>query len=412
MTGFGRHWPRVFTATSFDVLSLVVGTLLQIFLMRTLGVEAYGLYAYGCALGFLAMALADFGSGYAGVRQVVTVGGSHAALASLFVSVQGIKLAAATVVVAVALLVHVAVPAWVPDMAPIALGALGSWLLPGWFISGRNRVVEVARALLVGRIACALGIALLVSGPEQRGLAMALTLSPALVASLLLYADREVLGLVRGLPQPRAGALLEAGASGAKALPVAIFPTFATAALQAVILSAGSPAILGLFSAADRIRSAIQGLYIALAGHAFPSSVGNVLENSAGTKAALNRILLLTLLVPALMAVVMYVSADWIVRLTIGEQYLGASATLRILCLAFVPSAVTLLFITHVLLPFSREWKCLLASCSGLAVQCLLAWWLVSGQGAIGAAYAFVAGELVALAVVAFLLRPYWRKLN
>lgn len=409
-----RHdWSRVFSATFFEALSIGVGIGLQMFLMRRLGVSQYGLYAYGCALGFFAYALVDFGFSYAGVRRAVALARQADKLRSLFFAVQTAKALTWATVVAIAIGSFFALPGTVPALSPILLGATGAWLNPAWFVSGRNGVVEVARAWLLARTACAATVLLVVKGPDQATAAMVLTLASPLIATTILYRDPEVLRLLAGpwpgLPWPGVRAALR---SGSAALPVSIFPTLAPAALQTVILSVGTTSVLGLFSAADRVRSAVQGIYQALSSNAFPGSVGSLMDNAQGTRRLLTRLVRLAIIVPAMMAVVTYLLAGPIVEFVMGTAYAGAVSTLRVLCFAFVPSALALFLVTQIMVPLSREWDCIVSATLGLTLQCALLAWLVPEHGPVGAAASFVLGEVFAVGLLMIFVRRHWYAIN
>lgn len=413
MTRPKHDWSRVFSATFFEALSIGVGICLQIILMRRLGVSQYGLYAYGCALGFFAYALVDFGFSYAGVRHAVALARQPERLRTLFFSVQIAKALTGGTAVAIAIGCYFALPGSIPALTPILLGATGACLIPAWFVSGRNRVVEVARAWLLARAVCAAAIMLVVEAPSQATVAMALTLASPLIAAAILYRDADIVSL---LARPWPGLPLlnvrDALRSGSAALPVSILPALAPAAIQAVILSAGNASVLGLFSAADRVRSAVQGIYQALSSHAFPGSVGSLMDNTQGTRRTLIRIIRLVIIVPALITVTTYLLADPIVELVMGAAYKEAAPTLRLLCITFVPSGLALFLVTQILVPLSREWECIVSAMLGLILQCALLAWLVPGTGSIGAAAAFLAGEIVALSLLVLFVKSYWHAIN
>jgi O-antigen/teichoic acid export membrane protein len=413
MTRPKHEWSNVFSATVLDAISIGVGICLQIFLMRKLGVSQYGMYAYGCALGFFTAAIADFGSSYAGVRRTVALSNTPSLLRSLFFSVQWSKLLVAGIVIVAAFTFGALMPGRIPMLLPILLGTLGTGLLPAWFVSGRTRVVQVARAWLMARALCAASILLLVSQPEHAALAAALTLSSPLLAALILHRDPEVRRLLsRPWLVPDVGEMSKALRSGSAALPIAIFPSMASAALQTFVLSVSSASVLGLFSAADRVRAAIQGIYLALSSHAFPGSVGSLIENAHGTRRSLTRVALLAILVPGLVAALMAVLAEPIVEVVMGDAYEGAVPVFQVLALAFVPSALALFIVTQVMIPLSMEWHCILAASLGLLLQCVLVAWFVPWQGAVGAALAFAAGEAFVMATLIGMVRRRWRAIN
>ena len=390
--------------TALEALSLLVGFLMQPYLMRVLGPAAFGSYVLTVSIATLAATLTDFGFNFAGVQRAIELSGDDVRGHRHFWCVSLCKAA----VGAAALLVIV--PLCVALNSPLALGialassaaVVAAVLFPTWWLLATDRLLLMAGALLVARTV-GLGLVLWgVHGPEDTLWAATLTVgAPMLAAGLCLVIDSELRGRLRWQSATLAEWLtvLRLGASTAW---VASLPSLSAALVHGLVGSLGSTATLGQYAAADKIRAAIQGLFTAFGHASFPGSVKRLRGPDAGAAWPL---LKAQVLISATAALPLFVFADEVVLWVSGPHFDEAGSALRLLALALVSSTFVAALGVQVLLPLKLVLRHATAMLGGLAVHALALALLVPRWGAPGAAAALLVADACAALLMLRVLR-------
>lgn len=378
-------------------VSLLVAFLAQPYLMRTLGPAAFGTYVLACAAGLLAATITDFGFNYAGVREALALRDDAAASHRLFWRVQLAKLVVGLACAAAGLLLAHANGGPLPLAGAVALGAASALLFPAWHLLAVGRAVLLSLALLAGRLISLAGLLLFVRGSEDLAAAVAWTLAAPLLAAPLTLADATLRGHLRWVAVgPRE--VWSALRLGSATAWIAVLPTATSALVQSLIAGLASTSTLGVYAAADKLRSALQGLFVAFGVAAFPASVAAA--GRANTTRAAGGALWPHALLAAAVAVPLAMLAEPVVATVSGPGFEAAAPVLVVLSLALVTGTMLQASGVQWLLPAGRAGLYAAAAAVGLAVHLLALFWCVPAGGARGAAWAMVGGDLAALAAI------------
>lgn len=381
----------------------VISLLVSVALVRWLGVDELGRYAYVLAFCFPFGALADFGLATLAIRDASRAP-AHAPRVLAVARRASLTLATASAATMVALALLLGHEAAV--VAAIGLGGLASIVsaltMPSLvLLTARERMDRLSlyrviaallsSAITVGVLAAGGGVVALLGGSLGAGVVM-------WRVALALAADG---GASAAIPAGAAGAMLR------RAVPFGLLMAgFALYyRIDMVMLEwLATPGDLGRYAAAYRFLDAVIVLAASLGGPLFPrlSSV------AVSAPAEARRLLeagwrpLLALGLPLTIGTLAV--ADDIVALLFGAQFAGAGPLLRLLILGTLP----LFWVNvagHALIAADRVWALVgvyalsvLVNVAGNAV-------LVPRWGAAGAAMATVACEWLNLALVVRLLR-------
>jgi O-antigen/teichoic acid export membrane protein len=398
---------RAAAFAALEALSLLVGFVAQTVLMRTLGLAAYGEYALAAAIGIVAVTVTDFGFNLGAVTRAIELVNRPLEARQHFWAVQLVKAAAAAAMLTGTLLwaglagaAHAA-----SVLTAVAVGAAASWTFPYWFLLSRHRLLTISCSLLAARLLGLTAVLVWVEGPTQIGLALVLTLGAPVLAAPWLLLDR---GLRQQLPPCAIGLsdLRDAARSGAMTLWLSGQGVASAAVVQGLLFTLAGSAALGLFAAADRVRSGVQGLFIAFGTAVFPRFVEHQVQRDLVGAATVGPLLRLQLAAATVTALLLVLVAPAIVPLVFGPGFAEARPVLQVLALALVTTTLLGALGSQVMLPRGQASGYSLATAAVLVLQCLALPVLAPAQGAPGAAWAVVLSEgLVAVLLLAWLAR-------
>jgi len=397
--------------TALEALGLLLALLTLPYLMRVLGPADFGRYAFGVAAGAALAALVDYGFNQLGPRRVAQAAESERA--AIFWSVQTAKLGLAALV-----LLPAGALAWLPGlhsvyadvMGPALLAVAGTLLFPQWYLQGLQRYRLIAGSLALARCGSALATLALVRTPQDAALAVGLQTAVGAAAGLLALADgdhRQSMRFVR----PGAG---EARRCLRQGLP--LFLSTAAVALYTtcvpIILGLlTSPATVGLFSAGDKLRAAVQMLLAPIGVAAYPEQSRRMLADPGAALGTARQLLALQVALGVAAALAIALLAEPVIRVVIGEAFLPAVPAAQLLGLCIVFTAVSNTLGMQVMLPLGMERAFSVVLSLGAAIGLLTVWALAPRWQERGAALAVLAAELfVALAMAMVLALVLWRR--
>jgi O-antigen/teichoic acid export membrane protein len=394
-----------------EVVGLLLALVTLPYLMRVLGPSGFGQYAFGVAACSVLTMLIDYGFNQLGPKAVARQTGLEdkggGGLGALFWAIQSARLVVALLALPALWLVAVLVRATdeYSDVLPVfALAALSALLFPQWFLQGALRLRTLASALAAARCVSALATILLVHAPTHAPLAVALFAGTGSFAGILALADRQYRRSI-SWSQPRWADsrrwLREGRGLFGSTLAVATYSTGA----PLVIGLMTNPAVLGLFSAGDKLRVAVQALLAAVGTSAFPRFARWIHVDRARGLAEARRLLMLQLALALIAVVVICVGAEPAIRLAVGPSFLAAVPVAQVLSLCIVCTAISNTLGIQVMLPLDMErsfTRILVAS--ALFGLLATAWWSMAWQET-GAAAAVLATEALVAGAMAYALR-------
>ncbi|WP_210502990.1 oligosaccharide flippase family protein [Nocardioides xinjiangensis] len=219
-----------------------------------------------------------------------------------------------------------------PLLLIAAASLLGNVIQVGWILQALQQVAALAFSLGASRLVALGALALMVDGPGDREVALALMLSPVLGSALIGWVLLMVRGEVR-LPRPTGGMARALGSGSA---------AFTASLASAVLIGAGSialgvlrtPAEVGIFSGAARIVAAARSSVTPVQTVLFPQMS---LAHASGVQGWERRPFLALVVPHAVLAVAIFLSAEWITT-----SYLGVEAPVAVLVLQLFSVALLL----------------------------------------------------------------------
>lgn len=398
-----------FTLSLVEGLSLLLALLTVPHLMRALGPDGFGQFAFGVAACALLSMITDHGFNQLGPKLVARAPVSGQDRARLFWSVQVAKVQVSLVAVPSVWLL-----AWGFGLHAtygnvlmvLGLGALASLSFPQWFLQGSLRLRTLAQAQSIARVLMAVAQLTFVQSPSDALLAVILQAGMGIGAGVLTLADGDFRTAIKWQPTSWSHGwplLREANRLFMSNLAVASYTT----AVPLVVGSLTSPATLGLFSAGDRIRAAIQALLTPVGTTAFPHFSRLMQEDKTRGLAAASRLLALQVALAFLAWIAIVLGAQTLVAELVGDSFIDAVPVAQVLGLCIVCTAIsnTLGMQVMLALDMERTFTAILISCAtvGIGLTAILSSeWLQ-----IGAAFAVLATEALVSGLMAWVL---WRR--
>lgn len=389
-----------------EFLGLAAALVTLPYLMRVLGPVEFGRFAFGSAGAGLLGVLVDYGFNQVGTKQVACASEKGPFRASIFWSVQIAKL-----LLAVCFIPLLGGLAWLLGLyrdyggiLPAALaGAASAWMFPQWFLQGTQRYRTLAASLAAARVLSAIATVWLVDSREDAVIAVLLVASTGCVAGLLAVA----IGNMHRELSPVWPGWMDCARQIRLGLPLFISTvaiSLYTVCIPLLVGALTSPGTLGIYSAADKLKGALQALLAPIGVAAFPKfSVLFAKDRNQGMSAT-GRILKLQLALAVGAVLTLLLVGEYLVRTIIGPQFLSAVPTAQILGLCMIFTAISNSLGVQLMLSLNMEraFSTILSICASLGV--LWVWVLCAQWQETGAAVAVVATEaLVALMMAAYL---------
>lgn len=394
-----------------EAVGLLLALVTLPYLMRVLGPSAFGQYAFGVAACGVLTLLIDYGFNQLGPKAVAREtgldGDGCGGLRALFWAIQSARLVVALLALPglwLAASLARATDEYGGVLPVFALAALSALLFPQWFLQGALRLRTLASALAVARCVSALATILLVHAPTQAPLAVALSAGTGSLAGLLALVDGQYRRSI-SWSRPRWADswrwLREGRGLFGSTLAVATYSTGAPLLIGMLT----NPTALGLFSAGDKLRVAVQALLAVVGTAAFPRFARWIHEDRAQGLAAARRLLMLQLALAGIAVGLICLGAEAAIRLAVGPSFLAAVPVAQLLSLCIVCTAISNTLGVQVMLPLDME-RLFTRILAASAIFGLLAtaWWSTVWQE-IGAAAAVLATEVLVAGAMAYALR-------
>lgn len=392
----------------WQLASYVLPMLTMPYLARVLGPSGYGMLGVTQAVVGYGLLLTDWGFSLSATQEIAKRQQDRAHISRVFWNTLLAKLLLALLsllILAVTLLITPETRASATLLLISWLSVLGSAFTVNWLLQGMERMGALVIAALAGRLITVPLIFLLVHGPDDavwavliQGIGVAVT---ALITLWVVAFDRIVDWVAPSLSE--AWILLR----GSYTLFVASAAINAYTATNTIILGImrGS-AEVGLFTGADKVRVAAQGLLNPVSQAAFPRV--NALMNDVQEEAfaLLRKMLLIQGVFALFLCICLFSGAPFLVRLILGGDYGDAVSILRWLSIQPFLIGLSNIFGIQVMLPLGKRnafRNILLAS--ALLNMCLI-FPLTHHLGAVGVAVTMGANEFfVSVAMALYIHR-------
>lgn len=375
-------------------------------LTRALGPEGFGRLNFCLAVNGYFVLLADYGFNLSATREVALHAGDRQARSAIFWNTLFAKALLGAAGLPLLLLLSLCFERLAAERGLLLTGyllVLGNVLTPTWYFQGTERQARLSAVLVGVRLLSVPALVLLVRGPADTGLAVAVSAAIPVAVGLLCLAQ---LARERSLEAPR---LDPAGVRGVLREGWHLFLSTASTSLYGMTntvllgLLAGNTAV-GYYSAADKMAQAAQGLLAPVNQSVYPRISRLMGESRQQAFALIHRVLLAQGGLALLLSLALFAAAPLAVRLAFGADYGATVEALR--WLAFLPLLVGLsnVFGIQTMLPLGmkRSFTAVLLAAGLLNVGALLL--LAPTRGAVGAAMAVCGTELFVTVVMALVL--------
>lgn len=373
------------------------------YLLRVLGVEQFGVFAFCQAILAYCVVLVDYGFNLSATKLIAQNQGKREAINQIFWSVQVVKLLIALIILSLLGLLTWIVPSF-RAVWPVILSStpiiLGSLLFPQWLFQGLERMGFVAASIMFARLLTIPLIFLWVNNSHDTWLAALIqscgTIFSGLLACSLIWRKRLI-----GFMHPKWEDVRQALSDGwhifISTAAISLYTTINPVLLG--ILTNNT--LVGLFSAADKIRIASQSIISPLSVAVYPRVGALMAKNRQDGLLLVRKLLFIQGGLTLCISFAMWSLAPWIVLFVMGQEYDAAVSVLRVM--APLPFLIGLsnVFGIQTMLPLGLEKSfSRIVMLSGIInISLILA--LAPVWGAEGAAAAIVITEsLVTLAMV------------
>lgn len=386
-----------------QIITKIVNIAVSVAVVRWLGVEALGQYAYIVAFGFPFGAVADFGLATLAIREIsrdrTRAGAIVATVRKLVLRLTGVSM---TVMIAAGVVLH---HDWTTIVGIALFGAASvlSALTTPWIVLMTARedlhLVSVHRvtASLASSVAT-IGV-LLAGGRVLSLLAVAVGVNAVMLGVARMLAGSPESDVATAPPTMRS-MLLQALPVGLLMAAFALYYRIDMMILQWL----KGPAEVGLYAAAYRFIDAFVLLAAAIAGPLFPRLSSLVDRDRPAARALLQDAWRPLFAIGLPLSIGGFILADGLVVLAFGEAFGGSAAPLRIL-MAMVLPLFWVCVANHGLIAADRIASLATVYTTTLVLNVIGNLALVPSLGATGAALAMVIAEWANLVLVVVLLR-------
>jgi PST family polysaccharide transporter len=386
------------------------------YLSRILGPSALGLVGMAQAFGMYGNLVVDYGFVYSATRQIATAS-DDAEVEAIIASVSGAKILLSSCALLLAAIACVAVPLFREHPVLLwtaVLSEIVKALLPAYYFYGIQRVAIASTLDISARLVAAVGLFLLVKGPND---APKIFLLNGATAAITFVIGHVIVSTRYALRWPRwrdAFVMLREGWAMFLFRSAHNVYTLGNAFVLGLF---APPRAVGYFTGAEKISTAAIGLLSPLTTVLYPRAAS--LVKSSFTKAA--RMTRFTLYVmgalSVILGVILWLGAPIIVNLILGSKFVPSEGVLRILSLRAPMIAWTNIFGFQWLLVLGLERQFQKITVIALLVNTLLAVLLAPRFSYEGMAWAVVVSQsMAALGIFATLqmreLNPFSKKLK
>lgn len=339
--------------TGLQVANILLPLLTLPYLFRTLGPERFGAYSLCQAVLAQAVIITDYGFNLSATQQVARSRQSVAAVSEIFWSVEAAKALTGIISLCLILTAVAAVPQFkaLPPLvlagSPLVIAAI---IFPQWLFQGLERMTVITSCSLGARFVTIPFIFLMVTSPDDVALAMLISACGPLMAGIgaCVFIHRQ--GLVKW-HKPQLKTIFGQITGGfhlfVSNAAISLYTTITPITLG---LLAGTHAV-GIFSAADRIRQALQSLLSPIGTVFFPKISALHIRDPQAARKLTHRLLVLQGTAASLAATFLIVFADPLLRLVVGQSYSASTVVLQILAPTLFLVALSNVFGIQTMLP-------------------------------------------------------------
>lgn len=379
------------------------------FLVRVLGVEHFGLVAFITAIVTYFLIITDYGFNLTVTRTVALCRDDPSQLSKVVSEVFWTRLFLCLVCFVLLTLIIFFVSRFQEHWFAyyLAFGmVVGNALMPVWLFQGLERMGYITALNIGSRCIAVVGIFLLVRQPEDYWLVLLLNTSGYLICGLIAVYI-QLFSLKIKLHAPTGVAVLAQLKDGWHVFLSSVSISFYTTSSSVILgLFAGNTAV-GYFSAAEKLVSAVKGLSAPVMQAIYPSVNRKMTIDKAEAFRFIARVGAIMMVLMGIISLILIIYAEQVVRLVLGEQYLGSVLLLQLLAITPMIVLLSNLLGVQLMLPLKLNRTYSFIYVIAAVISLVLAVILVSLYAELGTVFTIIVTELLVAVLMAIAVWRY-----
>jgi len=333
---------------NFTALSLMQGAnyiipLITIpYLVRVLGPEKFGVIAFAQAIIQYFIILTEYGFNLSATRKISVFRNNVNELSKIFSAVMLIKFAFMLIGLVILLFIISLVPRFEVDYGLyliVYIMVLGKVIFPIWFFQGLEKMKYISIANIGARLIMVIAIFIFIHNESDYLIAAGVQAGSLLLSGLFsMFFIHKVAPIKITIPSVKQ--LMETLREG--------FPIFISSASISLYSSTNifilglvaNNVMVGYFSAAEKIISAIRSLFIPVAQTIYPHINALVAHSMYAALSFIRKIFKWLSLSTLLVSIILFLLAEPIVALLLGKQFMPVVVLIKIM--SFIPFIVSI----------------------------------------------------------------------
>ncbi len=325
---------NVMSLSGLQAITYLLPLLIIPYLFQTIGPEKFGLIAFAQAFVQYFMILTDYGFTVSATKEISLCHEDKSKISRVFSSVMIIKIALLLSSFFVLWLIVSLVPKFKDDwpLYTLSFGAvIGNTLFPVWFFQGTEKMNYIAKLNIFGELILALGIFMLIKGPDDylkvAFINSSVFLITAVVALYIVFSKFNI-----SLQRPQLEDLKRQFKTGWNIfISIVAINAYTTTRVFAVGLLTNNT-ITGFYSIAERIANAVQTFPLTSFSQAiFPRLSKIFQKNKAKALEIMRHVQWITVIISLICLPIIFLLSPLIVRLVCGGEYPATVLSLKLL---------------------------------------------------------------------------------
>jgi PST family polysaccharide transporter len=371
------------------------------YLSRTLAPANLGLLFFSQAYASLATLIVQYGFEFSASREVARVGDDRRKVGEIVAGALSAKLVLVGVSAAIAVGLGLSVPLFRDNPEYLAAAwalSVAQGMSPLWYFLGRERLGAMTLLDIASRVVAVIAIFAFVDAADD-GL-LVLVIQATTTAAGVAAATAVMCSRVR-IPRLR---LRTAAAGLREGFQLAMYSAVAVAALYVPSLLVGilaTPVQVGYYGVADKLQKVPVAFLWPLSRALYPRINRLLSEDPPRARRLTRTSSVIFVGVGAVAGVALALAAGWLVPLVFGSEYDPAVQVFRVLALAIPFGLLCHVLAYQVLMPLRRDRALNYTTWICAGIRILLAVPLTLEFGAVGMAWAVLAGWVINAAILA-----------
>lgn len=365
------------------------------YLTRTLNVDGFGYYSLIFSIVQYIVLFVDFGYNLSASKTIATAKGNRDIISKCFFITMTSKLLLATMAIAVIFIVNYFINDKISNVLIFSvLQIIGTVLFPIWFFQGIEKMTLVSISSILGRILTLPLMFLLVKDNTDLSIAILIQSSSLFIIGIIsLFLVRKY-NLIKKVDFTIKD-VIESYKNSYQYYVAGLAISLYSISTPIIIKYTSTIEQVGLFSSADKLKSAGLGVFLVL-GHAIYPRVNRLFsESRINAFRFVKKIFIYQGVLTFSISIFIFIFSSEIVSIVLGDSYLISSDVLRILSPLFFLITQSVVFGNYLLLPLGFKKTYTILPLFSAIIHIILCAILSYKFGAIGGALSILSIEVV-----------------